>query len=57
LDDLLFKVAESTIYNYLAPGKLQNIREEALLPFIKVTLLPVDWIMQARGQYLACEDI
>jgi hypothetical protein len=57
LDNLLFKVAVSTIYSFLASGKLQNIREEVLLPFIKVTFLPVDWSMQARGQYLAYEEI
>jgi len=57
LDNLLFKEAESITYNHLASGKLQNIGEEALLPFVKVIFLPVDWSMQARGQYVACEDI
>jgi hypothetical protein len=55
--NLLFKDAESTTYNYLASGKLQNIGEEAPLPSIKVTFLTAEWNMWVGGQYVAREDI
>jgi hypothetical protein len=54
---VLVKDAESITYNHLASGTLQNIGQEALLPFVKVTFLPVDWSMRAGGQYVAREDI
>ena len=57
MDTLLFRYAESTSYNYLASGKLQNIGEETLLLRVKVTFLAADWSMRARGEYVDREDI
>jgi hypothetical protein len=55
--NLLFKDADSTTYNYLGTGKLQNIGEEALLPSIKVTFLTAKCNMRAHRQYVALENI